>query len=307
VSVVRLFNLKSLVGNGVFLFICAAVAVVGSLAEGAMNIPDPVRDKAFLYNEWQPNRPTVVAFVDPLCPYCKKVIPKFDQVTEYNLFIYWAPVFGQRSEEAIRPFFLCEQPTGRAVLNNLVVTSESPSVGTSVACKAGMVQTDISDLRRATNDEMVASYPINGVPAFFLQGVQVALSQIQTKDAEPARYINGVAIDWRRYRESMVDQNSPSNSLAIIFPEHQTLDLGLQLIEQYRPEYLFSHHDWQAICKAQPAIVCASGVDIQRARSRQYNEIAALLGLDVRSGETFLLTREGRLIHVNGKDLPDVD
>ena len=105
----------------------------------------------------------------------------------------------------------------------------------------------------------------------------------------------------------MVDQNSPSNSLAIIFPEHQTLDLGLQLIEQYRPEYLFSHHDGQAICKAQPAIVCASGVDIQRARSRQYNEIAALLGLDVRSGETFLLTREGRLIHVHGKDLPGVD
>jgi len=105
----------------------------------------------------------------------------------------------------------------------------------------------------------------------------------------------------------MVDQNSPTNSLAIIFPEHQTLDLGLQLIEQYRPEYLFSHNDWQEICKAQSAIFCASGADTQRARSRQYNEIAALLGLDVRSGEAFLLTREGRLIHVNGKDLPNVE
>jgi thiol-disulfide isomerase/thioredoxin len=279
----------------------STVSVVDSIAEGAMNIPDPSRDRAFLYNEWKPNRPTVVAFVDPLCPYCKKVIPKFDQVTQYNLFVYWAPVFGQRSEEAIRPFFLCEQPTGRAVLNNLVVASVSSSGRASLACEEDVSETGFSDERRATNDEMVASYPINGVPAFFLQGVQVSLSQIQTTHKEPARYINGVAIDWRRYKESRIDWNRAGDSLAIITPEHQTLDLSLQLVEKYRPEYFFSHKDWQAICEALSATACGGGVDLQRARSRQYNEIAALLGVDNRAGETVLLTRGGRLTYLAGK------
>jgi hypothetical protein len=116
-----------------------------------------------------------------------------------------------------------------------------------------------------------------------------------------------VAIDWRRYKESRIDLDGQGGSLAIIFPEHQAPDLSLQLLEQYRPEYFFSHNDWQAICRAQSATVCASGVDIQRARSRQYNEISTLLGLDVGSGETIVLTREGRLTHINGKDLTDAD
>lgn len=284
-----------------------ALSMFGSVAESAMNIPDPSRDRAFLYNEWQTDRPTVVAFVDPLCPYCKKVIPKFDQVTGYNLFVYWAPVFGQRSEEAIRPFFLCEQPVGREVLNNLVASSVSPSVSTPLPCEEVVGEEGLSDARRATNDEMVASYPINGVPAFFLQGVQVALSQILTTHMEPARYINGVAIDWRRYKESRIDRNSQGDNLAIIFPEHQSLDLSLQMVEQYRPEYFFSHNDWQAICEALSATDCAGGADIRRARSRHYKEIAALLGVDNRSGETILLTRQGRLTHVSGKHLSDAD
>ena len=196
---------------------------------------------------------------------------------------------------------------GRAVLTNLVATSVSPSFRAPVACEEYVSETGLGNQRRATNDEMVASYPINGVPAFFLQGVQVALSQIQTIHTEPARYINGVAIDWRRYKESMIYRSSPGDSLAIIFPEHQALDLSLQLLEQYQPEYFFSHNNWQALCEALSATACGSGVDIQRARSRQYNEIAALLGLDVRSGETFLLTREGRLTLVNGKVPSDVD
>jgi hypothetical protein len=105
----------------------------------------------------------------------------------------------------------------------------------------------------------------------------------------------------------MIDRHSPSGSLAIIFPEHQNPDLSLKLLEQYRPDYVFSLNDWQALCEALSPTACGSGTDIQRARSRQYNEIAALLGVDNRSGETFMLTREGRLTRIHGKDISDVD
>jgi hypothetical protein len=292
------------VWNGSFLFILSALSLVGYSSEGAMNIPDPSRDSAFLYNEWQPNRPTVVAFIDPLCPYCKKVIPKFDQVTEYNLFVYWAPVFGQRSEEAVSPFFQCKQPAGRAVLNSLIIT---PRATAPTVCDGDFIDASLMGSTRAINDEMVASYPINGVPAFFLQGVQVAFSQILTTPAGPARYINGVSIDWRRYEESRIDWNTAGDSLAIIFPEHQNPEVSLRLMEQYRPEYIFSHNDWQALCDALTATNCGGGVEIQHARSRHYNEVVALLGVDKASGETFLLTKEGRLTHVNGTHLSDVD
>lgn len=290
-------NARPFIRSGLILFSLCALLIADASAGEARAIPDPSRDRPFLYNDWRPNRPNVVAFIDPLCPYCKKAIPKFDQITDYNLFVYWAPIFGQRSEDAIRPFFRCEYPTGREVISSLLVTLGSSAVKAPFACDG-----ELDDSRRAVNDAMVASYPINGVPAFFLQGVQTSLAQIQAVPVEPARYINGVAMDWQRYEESRIEQNTPRGSLAIILPEQQNSSVNLQLVKRYRPEYIFSRSDWQALCDALSASACVIGEDAQRARLQQYNEMVALLGIDTQSGEPFLLTLEGKLQSISAHD-----
>lgn len=271
-----------------------ALSNAGFAAEELMKIPDPSSDRGFLYDDWRPNRANVVVFFDPLCPYCKKAIPKLDQVTNYNVFVYWAPVFGQRSEDIIKSFFRCEQPAGRAVLRSLLNTAGAGAIQSPPQCDG-----NFDESMRAINDAMVSNYPINGVPAYFLQGVPVSLAQIQTVLVEPARHINGVAIDWQRYKESRIDKTSPSSSLAIIFPEQKNPYLNLQLLEQYRPEYFFSLYGWEALCDALSASACARGEEVHRARSFQYNEITALLGVDNHSGETYLLSRDGRLSSLN--------
>ena len=258
-----------------------------------MRIPDPLHDRAFLYGEWQPGRANAVVFIDPLCPYCKKAIPKLDQVTDYNLFVYWAPIFGQRSVDSISPFFRCEQPTGRSVLQGLINTA-----GAGLTLPAPNCEGELDISNRAVNDEMVSGYPINGVPAYFLQGVPVTLSQIQAVIPEYAGYVNGVAIDWLRYKESRVDLNVPSSSLAIIFPEHGMSDLDLQSFRQYRPEYLFTLNDWKALCDALSAATCADGKDAQRLQSQQFREITALLGVD-HPDKVYLVSSDGKLSSVN--------
>tara|TARA_R110002049_G_scaffold95306_18_gene234024 strand:- start:724 stop:1554 length:831 start_codon:yes stop_codon:yes gene_type:complete len=260
----------------------------------AIQIPDPAQDQAFLYNDWRANRANVVAIIDPLCPYCKRAFSKLDQVTEYNLFVYWAPIFGQRSEDIIAPFFQCEHPTGRPVLQSLI------AAGFTADNKPLVCEGDVSASRRARNDEMVASYPVNGVPAFFLQGTPVSLSQILSVQSGPAAHINGVAIDWQRYAASRVVQDKPSRSLAIILPDHQNRDLTLQLLQQYRPAYIFSRTGWQSLCAA-IAADCEHDERIERARSQQYSEIVALLGVDSHPDKTYLLSLAGRLSAINNR------
>ena len=289
-------------GGTLWLLAFIALAITGMEAFAAMRIPDLTSDRAFLYGDWQPNRANVVVFIDPLCPYCKKAIPKLDQVTDYNLFVYWAPIFGQRSEDAIRPFFRCGQPTGRAVLQNMINTPAAGLAQLNPNCEG-----ELDTANRAINDAMVSSYPINGVPAFFLQGVPVTLSQIETVITEPAGYVNGVAIDWRRYKESRIGQKLPSISLAIIFPVQRDSSLDMQLLSQYRPEYLFSLNDWEALCEALSATACANGKDAQRIQAHQFREITALLGIDDEPGEVYLISQDGKLSSVQTNAGPDLE
>ena len=60
------------------LLVC--VLSLSSLAAAAVPIPDADRDRAFLFGHWQPGRASVVLFIDPLCPYCKRVIPKLELI-----------------------------------------------------------------------------------------------------------------------------------------------------------------------------------------------------------------------------------
>jgi hypothetical protein len=285
-------NPRKVIRDLLFLATFCTFLIVGTDAEAAVTIPDPSRDHAFLYNEWRPDRATVVVFIDPLCPYCKKAIPRFDQITQYNLFVYWAPIFGQRSEDTVRPFFRCEKPTAATLLHSLTLSGASEG-DTPVTCEGAY-----SDSLRAINDEMVASYPINGVPAYFLQGVPTSLSSVQATQTGPPKYVNGVAINWQRYKESKIEDGSPGGSLAVITSKNSNVPINRQLLEKYHPEYLFSANDRAAACDASLPEACAAAEELRAAQSRQYSEIVALLGVYTDSGQIYLLSKEGSLTSI---------
>ena len=83
-------------------------------------VPDPVTHAAFLYGEYFSNRSNVAVFIDPLCPYCTRAVPKFGGIREHNVFVFWAPIFGERSERALAPIFECEKPSAPEILMSVV-------------------------------------------------------------------------------------------------------------------------------------------------------------------------------------------
>ena len=82
-------------------------------------VPDQIQHSEFLYGEWKSNRPSAVLFIDPICPYCKKVIPKLDNIHDFNLYVFWSPIFGDQSEKIIEPLFGCDKPTAEHILLGL--------------------------------------------------------------------------------------------------------------------------------------------------------------------------------------------
>lgn len=186
---------------------------------------DREQDSRFLVNGWDSNRPNAYLFLDPLCPYCKKVIPKIDAVQDYNLFVFWAPIFGQRSENAIGPLFNCAQPTALSYLQALA-KKRTPDTS---ACD------DQSHASRSRNDEWVSAYQIGAVPSVYVSGRRVSFSTIEPRSIVPKK-VHGVAVPWQRY--AALKQSGPSSSGAILWFD-ASQEVPAKLIQQHKPAYVF--------------------------------------------------------------------
>ena len=260
-------------------------------------IPDPEKHAAFLYHDWQPERRNLVVFMDPICPYCKRAIPKLDRIHDYNVFVYWAPVFGARSEQQVAPLFDCEKPTASYILHSFVK---------SAAVQGVKCEGPYGPQRRALNDAMVAHYQVDAVPAFYMQGTRTSLVQIMASQSQPVQAvpssIHGVSIDWSRYSRAKIMERVHSRHLAMILPSHIDLTQAQQLIEQHRPEYLFGVVNHRvALCEQIAGMHCEDdqqAADIQR---RQLQEIELLLGLktdDNNNGDKlagYIVTQSGHM------------
>lgn len=256
-----------------------------SSASVSVIIPDREIHSPFLYGDWNERRSNLAIFIDPLCPYCKKAIPKFDGLKDYNVYVFWAPIFGQRSEEIIQPLFNCTHPTDDKILHQLVSSRD-----TALDLDCGTYYR--SELRRL-NDDVVNSYSINAVPAFFIQGVRTSLARVYRAEQKPGKYVNGVALDWDRYELSKVVAKGRLTSQAMILPAILTEKI-FQLIDQYRPSYLFSAGNWLEICEKVVVSACSNS-DALAKNQQAYLELVALLDLQEQKSKVLIIANDGQV------------
>lgn len=265
--------------------LCALLLLaVWHLCQAAsLPVPTIEEHKAFLYGDWRPNRPSAILFIDPLCPYCKQAISKLGSVQHYNLFVFWSPIFGERSLQTIAPFFACAEPTAKPILDGLVVNSNAPPA----AC---LPNKDASLRKR--NDAIVAAYNIQSVPSYFLQGRLTSLAQLQQAPQVelPARVL-GVAVPWSRYQGAQVLPGDAGESAAIVFPRDIPISEMRKAVDRFKPRYVFAAGNWEQFCQ----YIALRGCQTRGPVISYYDEIVALLGLAAKPGHTLVITMLGTI------------
>ena len=248
-------------------------------------IPTMEEYGAFLVGQWKPNRNTVVVFKDPFCPYCIKAIPDLYKLTNYNVFLFWAPILGDQSKREVEAIFRCSRPVSRHVL-------ESVSAKTRPHCKGEL------NSRLLNLDFQVAdNYKISAVPAYFMQGKQVSVARILGASHGKSP-INGVHVPWSRY-VAMKDHHLTQFKTTALILASGAEEQANRLIEENRPEYVFLGQDF--IVKRSPLLPCHTGNSscnddyLDQYRSR-FDEFCKLLGLSPEPGKATIVQQDGTLV-----------
>ncbi|WP_143870910.1 thioredoxin fold domain-containing protein [Catenovulum sediminis] len=196
-------------------------------ASQVMPIPDPIAQQAFLLNGWRADRPNLLIFKDPFCPYCIKAIPKLERLVGYNIYLFWAPILGNRSQQRVTQFFKCDRPVSESIMQAVVQ-------GNSPACNQPIQQ----NLMQQNNDYLDA-YQINSVPSFYLQGQKVSLAQLLKYQQSESATILGVKPDWTRFNHMQQLPAWQSKNL-LLFIAEKDINKADELLNQYQPEYLIT-------------------------------------------------------------------
>jgi hypothetical protein len=210
--------------------ICVLVAafvcyVLSASVTAQRFIPTEEQYFPFLLNGWDPKRQTVVIFKDPFCPHCIKAIPRLPELRNYNVYLFWAPILGERSKKRVDDIFHCAAPASAKVLY-AVRNRANPDCDNAY-------ENNLRDL----NDKMVNNYSINSVPSFFLQGQRLSFGQLKRmQDKRPA--INGVVVNWRRYQRMQYLPRHKSKTLSLMVPEGFEKNVPDWLVK-LRPEFVF--------------------------------------------------------------------
>ena len=213
--------------NVVKLIWCCVLLIPSTLLNAAESkfIPNESEYSAFLLNGWRAQRPNLLVFKDPFCPYCIRAIPKLEQLTAYNVYLFWSPILGSSSQARVEQIFNCERIASKQVLD-AVVLRQSPQ------CSQGF-QANLKKL----NDKVVNNYQINAVPSFFLQGKNVSLaSLIKAQNTRPP--INGVRINWQKFALMKYSDFYQAKNLVMYVPNAQKHNIA-ELLKTYQPEYVF--------------------------------------------------------------------
>lgn len=182
-----------------------------SVAE-PLPIPDPKNYSAFLAEPWKPDAPSLIVFKDPFCPYCIDGFRKISRLSHYNVYVFWRPIFGERSERRIDEFFRCTKPVNVEVVES-VIERKTPD------CIGEPNQTLVK-----LNAQMGEAYKPNAVPAYFFGGKRIALSQLGGLTASVTKLEATVALQWERYEHHRF--NNPNHNLgrvAVVLPKNFTM------------------------------------------------------------------------------------
>ncbi|QSP95532.1 hypothetical protein LPB19_03705 [Marinobacter salinisoli] len=171
-------------------------------------VPDHETFHSFLLDKWNPTQPTVVLMLDPFCPYCIRTLSQKERLSQYNVFLFWAPILGERSERRVAEILDCKVIAGPEVIF-AVIERSSPSC--DQATKGS---------NAALNWEFVNAYDPQAVPAYYFGGQRVSLSQLNRYVSSVKQIKGTVSLDWKRYRGLKVQQESNGlGQVAAILPE----------------------------------------------------------------------------------------
>jgi hypothetical protein len=238
----------------------------------------------FLLNGWDAKRKNVLVFKDPYCPYCIRAIPKLDKITNFNVFVFWAPILGERSVKRVDEIFQCSSPVSKKVLSSMLVR------------KAPDCHAPINTRLKKLNQFVVDNYDINAVPSVFMQGKQVSLAQL-IKDSTKRPAINGVKVNWKRFKLMQQNNNESAKTLVLLIPDsHQ--EKAAVVIDFYKPEFVFLASDM--IEKSPEFLKCKSdNILCLKYQSEQYKakyqEFTLLFGSSLKADKLVLIDRNGKV------------
>ena len=167
-------------------------------------IPSPHEYSSFLIEPWKANAPVVVVFTDPFCPYCIQALKRKDELKPYNAFVFWYPIFGERSDRRVAEIFQCSSVASEQVIN-AVIEKKSPR------CTGNK-----NEHLMALNNAMYEAYAPQGVPSYYFGGVSVSVAQLKEWRKSVRDVTPSVAIDWPRYELNRLDAQTVSLSNVII-------------------------------------------------------------------------------------------
>ena len=202
-------------------------------------MPDPVRHQAFLLNQWQPHKPAIIAFKDPRCPYCVSALKKRHRMDNYNVFLFWAPILGEKSRNDVEELFHCRSPVEPALLERI-------SRGMKVLC-SGDYQTKLASL----NAEMVASYQPSYVPQYWFGGRSVSFESLQltSRNSTALQALvesSTLKIPWLRYGEFLVNRpKQGARNLAVVVPDAMKSSHQFETLIARHPQFNWYLFDGQ--------------------------------------------------------------
>jgi hypothetical protein len=158
----------------------------------------------FLLQEWDANKPTLVAFKDPRCPYCVKAFKNKEVLDNYNVFVFWSPILGSTSQRQVDTFFKCEHPMGDNVISAVVARKQ-------VSC-----DNDYNQELRTLNDEMVKIYDPRSVPQYWYGNELTWISRLKLATTNEQRLKalaqrSTMRVPWDRYKEFLINKSETND------------------------------------------------------------------------------------------------
>ncbi|GGW96898.1 thioredoxin fold domain-containing protein [Alteromonas halophila] len=160
-------------------------------------IPDPDTYGDFLVSEYDAAKPSLVAFKDPRCPYCVNALKRLYQLSNYNVYLFWSPILGDRSQRDVNVFFYCDSPASPQVIE-AVTERRSPDCD-------GQFNSDLAK----RNDAFVAQYNPTSVPQYWFGGQRVGIGQLKLSMSTAQQVAllaesSTVQIPWHRYPSAVI-------------------------------------------------------------------------------------------------------
>lgn len=150
-------------------------------------------------------------FLDPYCPYCKKVLENHSVLnSQYELEVVWSPILGSRSEERVRKMFFCTEPAGTQVVEAVIKKESFNCAG------------EFNELLWQKNYDRYQEVLPNSVPYMLLDGRSVSWGELRRNMSSGAvveSVVPQVRLTWARYESFLISDDDSKRDIneALVF------------------------------------------------------------------------------------------